>query len=93
MKTTLLLLFFASYIIVNAQTQNAIALDGIDDYMSSTYAPPTGNVARTVEAYIKTTANAVPNAGGRQQIITDYGSLTTGGLFKFFFLFKNAIRL
>lgn len=93
MKTTLLLLFFASYIIVNAQTQNAIALDGIDDYMSSTYAPPTGNVARTVEAYIKTTANAVPNAGGRQQIITDYGSLTTGGRFTFCILFNNAIRL
>lgn len=78
---------------LNAQTQNSLTMDGSNDYVTTTYAPPSGNVARTIEAWIKTTANSVPSAGGRQQVIADFGSFTTGGRFTFNVLFNNAIRL
>lgn len=78
---------------LNAQTQNSINMDGTNDYVTTTYAPPSGNTARTIEAYIKTTANSIPTSGGRQQIITDYGDFVNGGRFTFNVLWGGAIRL
>lgn len=76
-----------------AQTQNALSFDGIDDYVTTSFSPPSGNVSRTIEAYIKTSANSVPTAGGIQQVIADYGSFVTGGRFTFNVLWGGAIRL
>ncbi|MGJ8683817.1 MAG: LamG-like jellyroll fold domain-containing protein [Nonlabens sp.] len=94
MKTLLLSsILLLSTISLSAQTQNGLTMDGTNDYVSTTYSPPSGNVARSIEAWIKTTANSVPNAGGRQQIIADFGSFTTGGRFTFNVLWGGAIRL
>lgn len=73
--------------------QNALDFDGVDDYVQTTFPAITGNSARTVEAWINTTANAIPNAGGIQQVITDWGSNYQGGRFTFNVLWSNAIRL
>lgn len=73
--------------------QNSIHLDGIDDFAQTTYEGIAGTAARTVEAWIKTTANANPNNGGVQQIITDWGTFVTGGRFTFNVLWNDAIRL
>lgn len=94
MKKNLLLITCLSLTIsLYAQTQNSLTMDGSNDYVTTSYAPQSGNVVRTIEAWIKTTANCVPSAGGRQQIIADFGSFTTGGRFTFNVLFNNAIRL
>jgi len=94
MKQTLLLIAISlSAITSYGQTQNALNLDGSNDYVTTSFAPASGNVARTIEAWIKTSANSVPTAGGRQQIITDFGSFTTGGRFTFNVLWGGAIRL
>jgi hypothetical protein len=52
-----------------------------------------GTSARTVEAWIQTSANADPNNGGVQQVITDWGSMTTGSRFTFNVLFNNGLRI
>ncbi len=70
-------------------TQNALHLDGADDYVQTTWSGISGNSARTVEAWVKTTADAVSN----QQVILDYGTAATGGRFTFNILWANAIRL
>jgi len=78
----------------NSVAQNtALSFDGVDDYVSTTYSGISGSSARTVEAWIKTTANAVPTAGGIQQVIADYGTFTTGARFTFCVLWGNAIRV
>jgi hypothetical protein len=76
-----------------AQNPNALDFDGINDYVQTSYEGVAFTAPRTVEAWIKTTANADPNQGGIQQIITDWGSFTTGGRFTFNVLWNNAIRL
>lgn len=73
--------------------QNALNFDGIDDVVQTTYPGITGNSARTVEAWINTTANSDPGNGGTQNVITDWGSTATGGRFTFCVLWSNAIRL
>ncbi len=73
--------------------QNGLSFDGIDDYIQTNFTGIGGSNARTVEAWINTTANANPSVGGTQQIITDWGSNTTAGRFTFCVLFNNAIRL
>lgn len=73
--------------------QNALDLDGVNDFVATTYPGVLGNGARTVEAWIKTTANANPNNNGVQQIITDWGSFVTGGRWTFCLLWSNAIRI
>lgn len=67
--------------------------DGVDDYIQTNVHPISGGAARTIEAWIKTTANADPNAGGVQNVIVDMGVMATGTRFTLNVLFGNAIRL
>jgi len=76
----------------SVSAQSALNFDGTNDYVSTTYPGISGNTERTVEAWIRTTANCVPNNGGRQQIITDWGSMSTGGRSTFCVLWSNSIR-
>lgn len=73
--------------------QNALNFDGVDDYVSSNFTGVSGTSARTVEAWIRTTANANPSNGGSQKVILDWGSMATGGRFTLNLLWNNAIRL
>ncbi|UOK42375.1 MULTISPECIES: LamG-like jellyroll fold domain-containing protein [Flavobacterium] len=77
----------------NLRAQNSINLDGVNDFIQTNYSGISGSSARTVEAWIKTTANANPSAGGVQQIITDWGTNSSGSRFTFNILNNNAIRL
>ena len=73
---------------------NALSFDGTDDYVLTTAQGASGNSARTVEAWVKTTANCVPGAGGGvQQTIVDWGVFATGSRFTFNLLWANAPRL
>lgn len=79
---------------LHANSQSiGIDLDGNDDYIQSTYMGVTGTTARTVEAWIQTSANADPNNGGIQQVITDWGTMTTGARFTLNVLFNNGLRI
>lgn len=73
--------------------QNGLDFDGVDDVVTTTYFGISGSNARTVEAWIKTTANANPANGGSQKTIVDWGNLATGQRFTFNLLWGNAIRL
>jgi hypothetical protein len=79
--------------IFNANAQNGLSLDGTDDFVQTTYSGVSGNATRTVEAWIKTTANCDPGNGGAQKVIADWGAFTTGARFTFNVLWANAIRL
>lgn len=59
-------------------TQNSLHFDGTNDNVQTTYTGVTGGNARTVEAWIKTTANSTPT-GGKQKVIADYGSTGING--------------
>ncbi len=73
---------------------NALSFDGSDDYVLSTAQGASGNSARTIEAWIKTTANCIPGAGGGvQQTIVDWGTFATGARFTFNLLWANAPRI
>jgi hypothetical protein len=88
---TLLFLFVLTN---NLIAQNAgIYFDGTDDYVMSDISPIAGNTAKTVEAWIKTTANSNPSAGGVQKVIVEMGLMSTGTRFTFNLLNNNAIRL
>lgn len=77
-----------------ALAQNrALNFDGTDDYISSSYSGVTGNGARTVEAWIRTTANCNPNNGGVQNVITDWGNFNIGQRFTMNILWGNSLRL
>lgn len=95
MKTILqsAILFIALTATNYSFSQNGIYLDGVDDFAQTTFTGIQGNAARTVEAWINTTVNADPGSGGTQQIITDWGSNSTGARFTFNVLWANAIRL
>src|SRR5690606_1255854 len=57
------------------------------------YPGVTGSGARTIEAWIKTTKNSEPGAGG-QSVIVDWGSFPTNGArFTLNLLWGNAIRI
>lgn len=86
------LLFSFSFIKVNAQ-KVALNFDGMNDYVESSFSGVSGSGARTIEAWIKTTGNFDPNNGGKQGVICDYGSATTGGRFTFNILFNNRLRI
>ena len=77
----------------SVSAQNGINFDGVNDYVQTSYAGISGNSERTVEAWIKTTANADPGGGGIQQIITDWGTFVNGQRFTFCVLDGNAIRM
>ena len=76
----------------NAQNV-ALNFDGIDDYVSTSIPPIAGNTAKTIEAWVKTTANCDPNNGGLQNVIVDMGTQATGLRFTLNILFSNAIRV
>lgn len=78
---------------INSKAQNALNFDGVDDFVVTGYNGVLGTGARTIEAWIKTTANANPSAGGSQKVIVDYGNFITGGRFTFCVLWANAIRI
>lgn len=92
---SILFSFLLSSLIINAQTtsQNCLNFDGSDDYVQTGYAGISGTSARTVEAWIKTTANSDPNNGGVQKVITDWGTMNTGSRFTFNLLWNNALRI
>ncbi|WP_313804162.1 LamG-like jellyroll fold domain-containing protein [Flavobacterium sp.] len=93
MKRRLLtLLFVLGLSFVSAQ--NAVHLDGVDDFVPTTLPAINGNTAKTFEAWIKTTSNSNTGTGGIQHVIADMGSSTgTGGRFTLNLLFNNALRL
>lgn len=74
-------------------TAQSLSFDGTNDYVQSTYTGISGTGARTVEAWIQTSANADPNNGGVQQVITDWGTMSTGARFTFNVLFNNGLRI
>ncbi len=81
----LLISFFAS-------AQTGLNFDGNDDYMSSASTGVSGASERTIEAWIRTTANAIPGQGG-QRVIANWGSMTLGMRYTFCVLWNNAIRI
>ena len=96
MNRNFLTLFTLSLVLFSAKSlaQNpALSLDGTDDYVQTNYGGITGNSARTVEAWIRTTTITDPGSGGIQNVITDYGSMSTGGRFTFNVLQNNCIRI
>ena len=75
---------------LGAFAQNtAMNFDGVDDYVQTTYSGIPGDGARTIEAWINTTEDAI----GNQQVIVDYGSSGSGARFTLNVLFNNAVRL
>ena len=76
------------------QPHNALHFDGIDDYVSTSGGVITGNGARTVEAWVRTDANCVPGAsGGKQQVVLDMGSFSTGRRYTLNLLWANSVRI
>lgn len=76
-------------------SQQALNFDGIDDFISTNVFGVSSNSARTIEARIRTTADAQPptSGGTGQKVIVDWGSFVTGGRCTFNLLWSNAIRL
>src|SRR5690606_10816964 len=72
--------------------QTGLNFDGGGDYIQTNYSGVTGSGARTVEAWIRTTKDSNPGAGG-QSVIVDWGSLTNGMRFTFNILWNNALRI
>lgn len=87
-KIATILLFFP----LISFSQNALNFDGVDDVVQTSFTPVSGNNARTVEAWIKTSANCNPNSGGTQNVILDWGSFTNGNRSTFNLLWNNSIR-
>lgn len=94
MKTILSILFLSFISTTPVFGQNALNFDGTDDHILTTVTGITGNSARTIEARIKTTANALPvgSGGTGQKVIVDWGATGTGQRSTFNVLFNNAIR-
>lgn len=88
----LVVLWLSTAPMLSAQS-NALSFDGVDDHILTTFQAPTGNQARSVEAWIRTTANANPNAGGQQKVILDWGNMATGARFTLNLLFFNGLRI
>lgn len=81
------------FYVPTTSAQNALDLDGVNDFVQTTFSGITGTNPRTVEAWINTTANCNPSVGGVQQIITDWGQFVNGQRFTFNILWANAIRI
>lgn len=77
----------------NSKAQTSLNFDGVNDYVQTSYTGISGNNARTIEAWIKTTENCNPSNGGSQQVIADWGIASTGARFTFNILWSNAIRV
>lgn len=94
MKKALVLpfLIFLFSLALNSNAQTGLNFDGTNDYISSSYTGIIGNADRTIEAWIRTTANSIPGQGG-QKVIANWGTMSTGTRFTFNVLWGNAIRL
>ncbi len=88
-RSLLLILSFIFFVHFQGNTQTALDFDGVDDYVQTNYPGISGNGARTVMAWINTTEYTI----GNQQVITDWGTVATGGRFTFCLLHNNALRL
>lgn len=80
-------------LIALSQGPNGLHFDGVNDYVQSNYNGISGTGARTVECWVKTTANCIPNQGGLQNTLVDYGTFVTGGRFTMNILWNNALRI
>ncbi len=67
----------------------SLNFDGTNDYIQTSYTGISGTSARSIEAWIKTTATAI----SAQKVIVDWGTFVTGGRFTFNILWSNAIRI
>lgn len=86
------IIFFVFSSLTHAQNVS-LDFDGTDDFIQTSYSGIQGTAARTVEAWIKTTANTDPNKGGKQIVVADYGTSATGGRFTLNVLFNYAPRI
>jgi hypothetical protein len=73
------LLLFSAFISVSSLlfAQNGLNFDGINDVVTTNYVGITGNNPRTIEAWVKTTANT--GTGGVQGVLVDWGQMTPNG--------------
>lgn len=78
---------------IYAQSNNALHFDGIDDYVSTTSGAITGNKARTVEAWVRTSANTNPSNNGSQNVIVDMGATGIGTRYTLNLLWGNSVRV
>jgi hypothetical protein len=69
-----IVLVFFSFCALFSFGQNALDFDGINDYVATATGAPTGSANRTVECWIKTSANQAT-----QQVIFDYGAMSPLG--------------
>lgn len=92
LRHALIFLLFIASLAASAQN-NALNFDGTDDYVSSTYMGVSGNAPRSVEAWIRTTANCNPSNGGVQNVIVDYGTFSISQRFTLNLLWSNSVRL
>ncbi len=83
------LLLIVAIISTTLYSQNALNFDGTDDYVTTTSPGVSGNAARTVEAWIRTTAIT----SGNQNVIVDWGSMPLGTRFTMCVLQNNSLRL
>lgn len=67
-------LFFSSFLVY---AQNGLNFDGINDVVTTNYVGISGNNPRTIEAWVKTTANT--GTGGVQGVLVDWGQMTPNG--------------
>jgi hypothetical protein len=80
--------------VIGSGQSNGLNFDGINDYIQTTYPGISGSSARTVEAWIRTTANCDPNNGGSQKVILDWGAGSpNGSRYTLNILWSNSIRL
>ena len=93
MKRTLpfALFIIGSYFSFCQVSQNSLHFDGSNDYVQTTCPGISGSGARTLEAWIKTTASSTGSGG--QKVILDYGSMTVGTRFTLNLLTSNAPRI
>jgi hypothetical protein len=78
MKKLVLLPFFVVYTVVVC-AQNGLNFDGVNDVVTTNYVGVSGNNPRTIEAWIKTTANYNSGTGGTQGVLVDWGQMTPNG--------------
>jgi hypothetical protein len=78
MKKLVLLPFFVVYTVV-VWAQNGLNFDGVNDVVTTNYVGVSGNNPRTIEAWIKTTANYNSGTGGTQGVLVDWGQMTPNG--------------
>lgn len=79
------LLIFSSTVL---KSQNALDFDGTNDYVVMTAAGPSGTSNRTIEAWVKTSANQQ-----QQQVLVDWGTMIIGNRFTFNILAFGKLRI